>query len=146
MPPAFTARVRNIGRLQSKVKKSDLQAQANTIIALRGLTEPIEQDIKSELNRPKSGPTVTRYRPRRTVKVSLPGEPPARDRGELVNSIDVDVDPVQFNLTLSALADHARHLEFGTRHMLPRPFLRPALTRWRARIIEAIRDAIKRSF
>ena len=142
--PTVVARVRNIGRLQSKVKKLDLQTQANTIIALRGLTEPIEQDIKSELSRPKSGPIVTRYRPRRQVKVSLPGEPPARDTSELVNSISVDVDPAQFNLTLSALAAHARHLEFGTRHMLPRPFLRPALTRWRQRIIDAIHDAIRK--
>lgn len=144
--PAITVRVRNMGRLQSKVKKANLQTQANTVMALRALADPIEQDIKSELSRPKSGDTVTRYRPQRTVKVSLPGEPPAKDMGLLVNSVEVDVDPVQFNLTLSALAYYARHLEFGTRRMLPRPFLRPALTRWRARVVEAIRDAIRRSF
>ena len=144
--PAITVRVRNMGRLQAKVKQADLESQANTIIALRGLTAPIEQDIKSELSRPKSGEVVTRYRPERRVKVSLPGEPPAKDLGMLVNSVEVDVDPVQFNLTLSASAHYARHLEYGTRRMLPRPFLRPALTRWRARIIEAIHSAIKRSF
>lgn len=144
MPP-ITVRVRNMGRLQAKVKRLDLQSQANTIMALRGLTTPMEADIKKDLSRPKSGPVVTRYRPRRTVKVSLPGETPARDRGMLVNSIEVDVDPRQFNLTISALAPYARDLEYGTRNMLPRPFLRPALTRWRKRIIDAIHDAIRGS-
>lgn len=144
--PAITVRVRNMGRLQSKVKKSSLEAQVNTVMALRGLAEPMEQDVKRELLRPKSGSVVTRYRPTRQVKVSLPDEPPATDTRLLVNSIEVDVDPVQFNLTLSALAHYARHLEFGTRKMLARPFLRPALARWRARIVEAIRDAIRRAF
>jgi HK97 gp10 family phage protein len=63
--------------------------------------------------------------------------------GLLVNSIEVDVDPSQFNMTIAALAPYARELEYGTRNMLPRPFLRPALTRWRQRIIDAIHNAIK---
>ena len=61
----------------------------------------------------------------------------------LANSIEVDVDPVQFNLTLSASAPYARELEYGTRYMLARPFLRPALARWRERIINTIHKAIK---
>ena len=144
MPP-ITVRVRNMGSLQAKVKRLDQRTQSNTIKALRGLAPLIENDIKRELNETKSGPVVTRYRPLRRVKTSLPNEAPARDRGRLVNSIEVDVDPAQFNMTLSALADHAKPLEDGTRHMLPRPFLRPALTRWRKRIVDSIRNAIKRS-
>ena len=38
-----------------------------------------------------------------------------------------------------------RFLEFGTKDMQARPFLRPALARWRQRIIDAIHDAIKRA-
>lgn len=141
--PRLDVRVRNLSSLQAKVKRLDWGIQASVIMALRSLASPIEQDIKTELRKTKSGPTVTRYRPTRTVKVSRPYEAPAKDMGMLVNSIDVDVDPAQFNLVISAAAPYARELEYGTRHMLPRPFLRPALARWRKRIIDAIHKAIK---
>lgn len=143
--PAIVARVRNMSSLQAKVKRLDWGIQASVVTALRSLAGPIEQDIKQELTRVKSGNVVTRYRPERRVKVSKPFEPPAKDLGMLVNSIEVDVDPVQFNMTLSASAPYAQELEYGTRHMLPRPFLRPALARWRERIITAIQNAIKES-
>lgn len=141
--PRLTVRVRNLSSLQAKVKRLDWGIQAAVITALRSLANPIEQDIKQELRKTKSGPIVTRYRPQRQVKVSRPYEAPAEDLGMLVNSIEVDVDPSQYNMTIAALAPYARELEYGTRHMLPRPFLRPALTRWRQRIIDAIHSAIK---
>jgi len=141
--PRLDVRVRNLSSLQAKVKRLDWGIQAAVIRALRSLANPIEQDIKKELRRTKSGPVVTRYRPERQVKVSRPYEAPAKDMGMLVNSIDVDVDPAQFNLTISAAAPYARELEYGTRKMLPRPFLRPALARWRKAIIDAIHKAIK---
>lgn len=143
--PRLTVRVRNLSSLQAKVKRLDWGIQAAVVTALRSLANPIEQDIKQELRKTKSGPIVTRYRPQRQVKVSLPYQAPAEDLGMLVNSIEVDVDPTQFNMVIAALAPYARELEYGTRHMLPRPFLRPALTRWRKRIIDAIHDAIKRA-
>ena len=141
--PRLDVRVRNLSSLQAKVKRLDWGIQASVIAALRGLATPIENDIKSELRRPKSGEVRTRYRPERQVKVSRPYEPPAKDLGMLVNSVEVEVDPSQFNLVISASAPYARELEYGTKKMLPRPFLRPALTRWRQRIIDAIHKAIK---
>jgi HK97 gp10 family phage protein len=141
--PRLTVRVRNLSSLQAKVKRLNWRVQGAVVGALRGLANPIEQDIKQELRKPKSGPVVTRYNPKRRVKVSLPYEEPATDLGMLVNSIEVDIDPLQFNMVISALAPYARELEYGTRYMLPRPFLRPALTRWRRRIIDSIHKAIK---
>lgn len=131
--------------LQAKVKRMDMQAQANVFIALKALSGPIEQYVKKELSRRKSGPIVHRSRPSRRVRVSLPYEAPAKDMGMLVSSIDVDVDPQQYNMTISAFAPYARELEYGTRKMLPRPFLRPALTHWRPAIVDAIREAVRRS-
>ena len=141
--PRLDVRVRNLSSLQAKVKRLDWGIQASVVTALRGLSGPIENDIKSELRKPKSGRVVTRYRPLRQVKVSRPYEPPAKDLGLLVNSVEVEVDPTQFNLVISAAAPYARELEYGTKNMLPRPFLRPALTRWRGRIIDAIHRSIK---
>lgn len=141
--PKMTVRVLNMGSLQGKVKRLNWGIQAAVVMALRNLAGPIEEDVKNVLSKPKSGPTVTRYNPERQVKVSKPYEAPAKDTGFLVASVEADVDPQQFNLTLSAAAKYAKPLENGTRHMLPRPFLRPALTRWRQRIIDAIHKAIK---
>lgn len=144
--PAITTRVRNIGRLQGKIKKLPLDIQAATIMGLRDIALPMEEDVKRSIRTgARTGKIVKRYHPARVVQTSAPGEPPADDRGMLANSIEVDVDPTQFNLTLSAGAPYAHELEYGTRHMLPRPFLRPALTRWRERIIASIHRAIKGS-
>jgi HK97 gp10 family phage protein len=143
--PKLIVRVRNLSSLQAKVKRLDWGIQSAVIVAMRSIADPIKSDIKKELSKPKSGPIVTRYRPYRKVKVSKPYEAPAKDLGLLVNSIEVDVDPVQFNMVISALAPYARELEYGTRNMLPRPFLLPALARWRRRIIDTIHNAIKRA-
>lgn len=63
-------------------------------------------------------------------QASSPGQPPARDTGDLVNStfyrvsraVGGPVLDVGSNLVKSA------YLEFGTRKMKPRPSLRPAIT------------------
>jgi len=141
--PFVQARVRNMGSLQGKVARQDESIQSAVVRALNGLRQPIEDDIKRDLNRKKSGPVVKRYGPSRRVRTSMPGEAPAKDRGNLMRSVEVEVDPVKFNMVLSANDHKARELEYGTRHMLARPFLRPALTRWRGRIVSAIQDAIR---
>ena len=141
--PVMRVRVRNMSALQAKVKRLPLQVQAGVFTSFTSLAPLIKADIQDELRKPKSGPIKTRYRPKRRVKTSLPGEAPAEDLGLLVASIDVDVDPVQFNMIISANAFYAKFLELGTRRMLPRPFLVPALTRWRQRIIDAMQIAIR---
>lgn len=59
---------------------------------------------------------------------SAPGEPPASDTGRLLNSIEhkILVENTVFARVGSSV-EYAIYLELGTRHMLPRPFLRPAL-------------------
>lgn len=142
--PSLTVRVRNLSSLQAKVKRLDWGIQAAVVVGLRSIADPLENDVKQSIRQgPKSGRIVRRYHPTRVHQASAPYQAPADDRGMLANSIQVDVDPKQFNLTLSAAAPYARELEYGTRHMLPRPFLRPALARFRERIINAIHNAIK---
>lgn len=144
--PGLTVRVRNLSSLQAKVKRLDWGIQAGVVRGLRSLSQPIEDDIKQSIRTgARSGRLVKRYHPERIVQASAPGEVPANDRGMLANSIEVDVDSTQFNMTMSASAFYARELEYGTRYILPRPFLRPALVRWRQRIIEAIHNAIRGS-
>lgn len=144
--PAIVTRVRNIGRLQGKVKKLPWQMQTATVAGLRSVAPLMEEDVRNSIRTgARRGRVVKRYHPERLHQASAPGEVPANDRGMLASSIDVDVDPRQFNLVLSAGAPYANELEHGTKNMLPRPFLRPALTRWRKRVVNAIHDALKRA-
>ena len=61
-----------------------------------------------------------------THQASAPGESPANDLGNLVNSIKASpVDNSEVDLI--ADAPYAAHLEYGTRNMEPRPFMQPAV-------------------
>lgn len=59
---------------------------------------------------------------------SAPGEPPASDTGRLLSSIHhkILVENTVF-ARIGSDVQYAIYLELGTRHMAPRPFLRPAL-------------------
>ncbi|MCK9513755.1 MAG: hypothetical protein M0R28_21370 [Pigmentiphaga sp.] len=73
---------------------------------------------------------------------SAPGDPPARDTGRLMESVKV-VSLDEQSLTALVGPDPAAfkdrdyyplRLEFGTRAMAPRPFMRPALERFKQAI------------
>jgi HK97 gp10 family phage protein len=60
---------------------------------------------------------------------SAPGEPPANDTGNLARSISVvagDAFPTSTSV-VRVKATYAEQLEYGTRHMEPRPFVNPSL-------------------
>ena len=59
---------------------------------------------------------------------SAPGEPPARVTGELLDSVAYEVLETEkgLSVTVGTAAPYALALEYGTRRMAPRPFLRPA--------------------
>lgn len=141
----LTVRFRNMGSLQAKLKKMDASVRVGALAALNRERGPFERDVKKDLRTGvRSGRIVKRYRPERRVRTSAPGERPARDTGALARSVKVTVDPIHFNMRLSAFVRYAKFLEYGTRKMLPRPFLRPSLSKWRPRIVSALQDEIKR--
>jgi hypothetical protein len=145
MAKMYKVRVRNISSLQSKIKRLTWDIQAAAIKGLRSLAEPIKSDTQSTIRGgSRSGKIVTRYNPKRRHQASAPGEVPANDLGLLASSINAEVDPRQFNLEISAAAAYAKDLELGNRNMLPRPFMVPALNRWRAKIIDTLHDAIRK--
>lgn len=124
---------------------------------LQKLTKDLRSELKGALNRAaregnnyakaqilggiKSGRVYQKSNPTRKHQASAPGEAPANDLGLLASSM--------FWRKGSGLtayygnsAPYARFLEFGTRNMAPRPFLRPA-----ARVVEPMLAAdVKRIF
>ena len=129
----------------------------------------VERDIKEQMREPKSGRTYRRgaivrrasgatralgLRERKTAggrplavagfnvhRASAPGEAPAVDLGELINSYTTQIDglhaSVSSSLALAAL------LEGGTRKMAPRPAAAPAAERARESFPRKVDEAVK---
>lgn len=82
--------------------------------------------VNSILSGAKTGEIYTKRGVRH--QASAPGEPPASDVGVLANSINVlPPDFVNLTVVVNASAKYAAALEYGTQHIEPRPFMRPAL-------------------
>ena len=85
--------------------------------------------IKSISQGSPSGPVVTRYNPKRSLRISAAGEPPVTDTGFLVSNITTEVQTEGRRVTgiVRSQAPYSAFLEFGTQHMPARPFMQPAL-------------------
>lgn len=81
--------------------------------------------VESILSGPKTGLIYTTRG--RTHQASAPGEPPANELGNLANSITLRIDAARMVVFVNAGAKYGAALEYGTRKMSPRPYLRPAL-------------------
>lgn len=81
-------------------------------------------------------------------QASAPGEAPANETGELVESFTAEVDTSikdKPTLIIGARADHATFLEYGTKFMAPRPFMRPAINNVQRRVEMAIALEIQKA-
>lgn len=129
------------------VKWNDAGLRARARVgAMRGVVAASEE-VRNEavrliLDTPKTG----RFYRRRTVvhQASAPGEAPASDTGTLVGRITTNYDRLpELVGVVGAHTDYAAYLEYGTKKMAARPFMRPALANKRAEIKETISRAIR---
>lgn len=74
-------------------------------------------------------------------QASAPGDPPAIDTGNLVNSIHNETDDMKSTVHIDA--EYAGYLEYGTTRMAPRPYVAPAVELCRQRLQKVtIPDAV----
>jgi hypothetical protein len=78
-------------------------------------------------------------------QASAPGEAPATDTGRLISSIQHWVDSDGLNIAIGTKLDYGSYLEFGTRNMVERPYIHPALEKNRTAILELITKALQGS-
>jgi HK97 gp10 family phage protein len=83
-----------------------------------------------------------RYQP------SAPGEPPRKRTGTLQKSIahEVERQPGAVLARVGTKVDYGRFLEFGTRRMKARPYLRPALTEYLPKFHSIVMTELRRKF
>lgn len=94
----------------------------------------------SIMNPPKSGRVYQRGK--RAHQASAPGEAPATDVGNLVNSVML-YKTATADWLIHWNAEYAAALEYGTPRILPRPFLRPAMEGQRWRFYADIADILR---
>lgn len=99
----------------------------------------IETDVKLDMAGPKSGRIYGSHR------ASAPGEAPAMDTGNLVNSIQTEKE-APGAWTVYTNVDYAAYLELGTVYMEPRPAFIPAAEHWAQGFDSRIADAIAGGF
>lgn len=95
----------------------------------------IEAAAKASMTEAKHG--VEYRRGGKTHVASAPGEAPAVDIGALMASVQAREDTDDLHWEVRVGAEYGVHLEFGTVHIAPRPFMAPAA--------EGQRDAFERA-
>jgi len=97
----------------------------------------VERIAKNSMSLPKHGKVYKRGKKKH--RASAPGEAPAIDMGNLVNSIEV----IKESAGVDVVAVHAEYgaaLEFGTEHIKARPFMGPAAQKVKPKFLSALRS------
>ena len=105
-----------------------------------------ESWIKVDMGQQKSGKIYLVNDGKQKHQASAPGESPAPETGTLVNSLNTDLIEKSNDSATAALnvgAEHGIHMEFGTKYIAPRPFLRRAFIENRDRIKAAMVAILK---
>ena len=89
----------------------------------------VRNETLDTLRGPRSGRTYYVPGTRRTYTASSPGQPPAVATSDLLNSIETTVKGEGSEIigTVGTKLPYGKMLEFGTRNMAPRPWLKPTL-------------------
>lgn len=99
---------------------------------VRKTARDIEADAEQSMEGPKSGQMYGAH------QASAPGEAPAVDTGNLKGSIDTEMTS-KTTAVVAVGAEYGAHLEYGTRKMTMRPYMRPAAERKARAFVDAMR-------
>lgn len=100
--------------------------QARAVDVVKVATFNVQSRVKLSMEPPKTGYIYPRPGGK-SHQASAPGEAPAIDYGNLVNSIQVGFENAGRTGVVFTSREYAPGLEFGTTHVAPRPFMEPAV-------------------
>lgn len=128
--------LRRVPRETSQRALARLTVESEKVLRVRAFA--LRDEISSTLERAAVGRGVF-YKGNRNPS-SAPGDPPARQSGTLVNSIDAArVTPTLYEVGPRSAAFTNRSaypvtLEFGGRNIAPRPFMRPSIASFKQKL------------
>jgi HK97 gp10 family phage protein len=117
----------------NKLPKLSREAEFRAQAAVSKAAFDIEANAKVSMQGPKTGVLYGNH------QASAPKEAPAVDTGALINSITVEF-PSRLTGIIAPHTEYAIYLEYGTRNMAPRPFMRPAAEKVRPAFIQAMKQ------
>lgn len=132
--PKFDRNINDISKKTLRNIRSAVRISANDVR---------NEAITSITSNPRSGGETTRYNPKRTIRISKEGDPPASDTGFLASNIHLVMDGDQLGASVESRAEYSSFLEFGTRKMRARPFMQPALEKGKRKYKQLFRKAVK---
>jgi len=144
----ISLKVKNMKQFEARLKSQDKGVHRNVIGVINNISMNIRNTaVKSILQNERAGGDSTRYNPKRTIRVSKAGDPPASDTGYLASQIIVKIDANQLGADIISNADYSEALEFGTLKMAARPFMQPAAEdsrkKYEQKLTKAIKDGLK---
>lgn len=134
--------IKGIGSLMAKFK--DVQ---NVVVPvareeLEISAFDVQRTAKQSIMSIKGSKRETRYKPKRDVIVSDPGESPNTDLGTLASSIGVDIDQEKLEAVIGTNYKIGEYLEMGTKTMKARPWLFPAFEGKRQEMFNNIKNRL----
>jgi HK97 gp10 family phage protein len=126
--------------LQSNLPALNAVLRARASKLVRSTAASIEGRAKASMPGQKTGRNYKRGK--RRHQASAPGETPAVDTGNLMNSIQA-VQESDLHATIGVGAEYAVWLEFGTRRIAPRPFLGPAFEWAKPAFEQGLKELLK---
>lgn len=144
----ITVKIVNESRFRTDLNNKSKSVTNNIIRTINQTANAIRNTaVVSIIQNSRAGAEVTRYNPKRTIRISKAGDPPASDTGYLANQIAVKIDANGMGADVISNADYSEALEFGTLKMPARPFMQPALEENRKKfdtnMAKAIRQGLK---
>lgn len=140
--------VRGHKELEKKYFARNLKIKTTTDKSLMAIGKLLKDYATKRIKTITSGKRETRYNPTRTVTVSRAGAYPNHDRGKLVKGLSTTVrfrGKGKSVLEFQSRAPYALDLEFGTRKMRARPYMRRTLAANRKAINKIISQGVKRA-
>lgn len=145
---AINVFIKGHDHLEKKYYQRSSRLKQTTPAALSEVGKLLKSHVTKFIKKRTGNTTETRYSPTRTVRVSSPGSYPNHDLGGLVRGIRAHVKKKvgrKYNLNFQSKAPYALDLEFGTRNMAARPYMRPTLKANRKRINAIIAKGVRRA-
>ena len=140
---SITGSIPSAKKFAAKIEALQFAALERQALAVKESTLLVHENAVKLIQDNADGSPQIRYKPKRVVAVSKPGDPPNADRGRLAQSIKFEIEGKGLVGRVGSNLKYAKALEFGTKIMEARPWLSVALSQAAKEVAEIFRRSIK---
>lgn len=123
----FKYKISGLDKLKKKTEKLTAEILSKHVASTQDATLLLHETAVKLIANRTTGEAQVRYKPKRTVVASKPGDAPNTDTGRAVQSIKFDFKKSGLIGRVGTNLKYLAALEFGTKHTAARPWLSTAL-------------------